>query len=170
MSDDNTVEKTLPKTPEQVEVTAPLMIRPDLTNEEAILEATRAVRLRIANQILLTGDISEDEKKVNSLGKMLDGLDKQIFTARRVASLDKAADAASDVANAFNNFLSRQGTRVVRHNGDENKNTDGYRPVVPEIPLVELKEGELAPVGEKIDVEGIISTAFARRAPEDDED
>lgn len=170
MSDDNTVEKTLPKTPEQVEVTAPLMVRPDLTNEEAILEATRSVRLRIANQILLSGDISEDEKKINSLGKMLDGLDKQIFTGRRVASLDKAADAASDVANAFNNFLSKQGTRVVRHSGDENRNTDGYRPTIPDIPLVELKEGELAPVGEKIDVEGIISTAFARREPEDDED
>ena len=170
MSDDNTVEKTLPKTPEQVEVTAPLMVRPDLTNEEAILEATRSVRLRVANQILLSGDISEDEKKINSLGKMLDGLDKQIFTGRRVAALDKAADAASDVANAFNNFLTKQGSRVIRHDGDEKGNPDGYRPTVPDIPMVELKEGELAPVGEKVDVESIISTAFRRPDPEDDED
>ena len=61
----------------------------------------------------------------------------------------------------------QRGNIKIRRHDEEIEETQGYQPPVPAIPYVEVTEGELAPVGEQIDVKSIMMAAFAR--PEQDE-
>lgn len=141
----------------------------DVDDEESLLRQVQQARLRIANRIMEDDHAALDSKLVNSLDKMLNGMDKQILGKRRAEAAQKTAGAAQDVANALNNVvLGRPGVRIQRLDDAPEENT-GYQPAIPNIPAREHKEGELAPVGEKIDVESIMAVAFARPDSSDEE-
>lgn len=141
-------------------------------DDESLLRQTQQARVRIANHILETKDAHADSKLVGSLAKMIDGIDKQVLGKRRAEAADKTAGAQQDVANALNDWVrDKRGARIERHDAPIEGQNSGYQPTVPFIPAGNQGEGELAPVGEKVDVEQIMRSAFASRpvADEDDE-
>ncbi|QVW56100.1 hypothetical protein pEaSNUABM10_00237 [Erwinia phage pEa_SNUABM_10] len=142
----------------------------DVDDEESLLRQTRQARIRVANLIMEDENVHKDKDLVNSLEKMLSGVDRQILGKRRAEAAQKTAGAAQDVANALNSVvLGRPGVRIQRHDDNNEENT-GYQPALPNVPKQEHKEGELAPVGEKIDVNAIMAVAFARPGGSADEE
>ncbi|ANZ48528.1 hypothetical protein BIZ78_gp047 [Erwinia phage vB_EamM_Caitlin] len=143
----------------------------DVDDEESLLRQTQQARIKISNDLMQVPQMHLDSKLVSSLVKMLDGVDKQVLGKRRAEAADKSAGAQQDVANALNNWVrDKRGARIERHDGPPDGQNSGYQPAVPHIPDGEHGEGELAPVGEKIDVELIMKTAFAQRPVGDEDD
>lgn len=141
----------------------------EVDDEESLLRQVQQARLKIANDIMAETKVHLDSKLINSLDKMLNGLDKQVLGKRRADAASKTAGAAQDVANALNSWVrDKRGARIERHDGPPAENT-GYQPPLPNIPDGGQGEGELAPVGEKVDVNQIMATAFSQR-PIGDED
>lgn len=139
----------------------------DVDDEESLLRQTQQARVRIVNLILDDPQAHKDLKMVDRLGSLLNDVDKQIISKRRVAAAQKNSEANQDLANALNSILMQRGNIKIRRHDEEIEETQGYQPPVPVIPDVEVTEGELAPVGEQIDVKSIMMAAFAR--PEQDE-
>lgn len=140
-------------------------------DDESLLRQTQQARMRIANRIMEDDSAALDSKLVGSLSKMIDGIDKQVLGRRRAEAADKSAGAQQDVANALNDWVrDKRGARIERHDGPPEGENSGYQPTVPHIPDGGQDEGELAPVGEKIDVELIMKTAFAQRPIGDEDD
>lgn len=140
----------------------------EVDDNESLLRQTRQARIRIANSLMEVNNIHLDKDLVGSLEKMLSGVDRQILGKQRAEAATKTAGAAQDVANALNNVvLGRPGVRIQRLDEAPEENS-GYHPPLPNVPSREHKEGELAPVGEKIDVEAIMAVAFARPDAQDE--
>lgn len=140
-------------------------------DDESLLRQTQQARMRIANRIMEDDNAALDSKLVGSLSKMIDGIDKQVLGRRRAEAADKSAGAQQDVANALNNWVrEKRGARIERHDGPPEGENSGYQPTIPQIPDGGQGEGELAPVGEKIDVEQIMRSAFAQRPVGDEDD
>lgn len=141
----------------------------DINNEDDVLRFTQQARALALNQLLQTKDLGNDPKAVNSLSKLVDGMDKQVLTKRRIATAEKANEISGDVANTLNQWVTgKAGAKIQRH--DATGADTGHRPMVPLLPSATHKDGELAPVGAQVDVELIMKTAFSQRRPEDDED
>lgn len=134
----------------------------DVDDEESLLRQTQQARVRIVNLILDDPQAHKDLKTVDRLGSLLNDVDKQIISKRRVAAAQKNSEANQDLANALNSILMQRGNIKIRRHDEEIEETKGYQPPVPVIPDVEVTEGELAPVGEQIDVRSIMTAAFAR--------
>lgn len=134
----------------------------DVDDEESLLRQTQQARVRIVNLILDDPQAHKDLKTVDRLGSLLNDVDKQIISKRRVAAAQKNSEANQDLANALNSILMQRGNIKIRRHDEEIDETQGYQPPVPVIPDVEVTEGELAPVGEQIDVKSIMTAAFAR--------
>ncbi len=134
----------------------------DVDDEESLLRQTQQARVRIVNLILDDPQAHKDLKTVDRLGSLLNDVDKQIISKRRVAAAQKNSEANQDLANALNSILMQRGNIKIRRHDEEVEETQGYQPPVPVIPDVEVTEGELAPVGEQIDVRSIMTAAFAR--------
>lgn len=134
----------------------------DVDDEESLLRQTQQARVRIVNLILDDPQAHKDLKTVDRLGSLLNDVDKQIISKRRVAAAQKNSEANQDLANALNSILMQRGNIKIRRHDEEIEETQGYQPPVPAIPNVEVTEGELAPVGEQIDVKSIMMAAFAR--------
>ncbi|ELW5301202.1 hypothetical protein SH780_000199 [Shigella flexneri] len=134
----------------------------DVDDEESLLRQTQQARVRIVNLILDDPQAHKDLKTVDRLGSLLNDVDKQIISKRRVAAAQKNSEANQDLANALNSILMQRGNIKIRRHDEEIEETQGYQPPVPVIPDVEVTEGELAPVGEQIDVKSIMTAAFAR--------
>lgn len=134
----------------------------DVDDEESLLRQTQQARVRIVNLILDDPQAHKDLKTVDRLGSLLNDVDKQIISKRRVAAAQKNSEANQDLANALNSILMQRGNIKIRRHDEEVEETQGYQPPVPVIPDVEVTEGELAPVGEQIDVKSIMTAAFAR--------
>ena len=134
----------------------------DVDDEESLLRQTQQARVRIVNLILDDPQAHKDLKTVDRLGSLLNDVDKQIISKRRVAAAQKNSEANQDLANALNSILMQRGNIKIRRHDEEIDETQGYQPPVPVIPNVEVTEGELAPVGEQIDVRSIMTAAFAR--------
>ncbi|ENY3894891.1 hypothetical protein ACFXH4_000095 [Shigella flexneri] len=134
----------------------------DVDDEESLLRQTQQARVRIVNLILDDPQAHKDLKTVDRLGSLLNDVDKQIISKRRVAAAQKNSEANQDLANALNSILMQRGNIKIRRHDEEIEETQGYQPPVPVIPNVEVTEGELAPVGEQIDVRSIMTAAFAR--------
>lgn len=134
----------------------------DVDDEESLLRQTQQARVRIVNLILDDPQAHKDLKTVDRLGSLLNDVDKQIISKRRVAAAQKNSEANQDLANALNSILMQRGNIKIRRHDEETEETQGYQPPVPVIPDVEVTEGELAPVGEQIDVKSIMTAAFAR--------
>lgn len=134
----------------------------DVDDEESLLRQTQQARVRIVNLILDDPQAHKDLKTVDRLGSLLNDVDKQIISKRRVAAAQKNSEANQDLANALNSILMQRGNIKIRRHDEEIEETQGYQPPVPVIPDVEVTEGELAPVGEQIDVRSIMTAAFAR--------
>ncbi|HCM8676919.1 TPA: hypothetical protein N4790_004667, partial [Shigella sonnei] len=130
--------------------------------EESLLRQTQQARVRIVNLILDDPQAHKDLKTVDRLGSLLNDVDKQIISKRRVAAAQKNSEANQDLANALNSILMQRGNIKIRRHDEEIEESQGYQPPVPVIPDVEVTEGELAPVGEQIDVRSIMTAAFAR--------
>lgn len=142
----------------------------EVDDEESLLRQTQQARIRIANGIMGEQGVHKDKELVNSLQKMLDGIDKQVLGKRRAEAANKTAGAAQDVANALNGWVrEKRAPRLSRHDELPEENA-GYQPPVPPVPKGNIKEGELAPVGEKVDVETIMATAFAQQRPDQSEE
>lgn len=134
----------------------------DVDDEESLLRQTQQARVRIVNLILDDPQAHKDLKTVDRLGSLLNDVDKQIISKRRVAAAQKNSEANQDLANALNSILMQRGNIKIRRHDEEIEESQGYQPPVPVIPDVEVTEGELAPVGEQIDVKSIMTAAFAR--------
>lgn len=134
----------------------------DVDDEESLLRQTQQARVRIVNLILDDPQAHKDLKTVDRLGSLLNDVDKQIISKRRVAAAQKNSEANQDLANALNSILMQRGNIKIRRHDEEVEESQGYQPPVPVIPDVEVTEGELAPVGEQIDVRSIMTAAFAR--------
>lgn len=134
----------------------------DVDDEESLLRQTQQARVRIVNLILDDPNAHKDLKTVDRLGSLLNDVDKQIISKRRVAAAQKNSEANQDLANALNSILMQRGNIKIRRHDEEVEQNQGYQPPVPNIPNVEVSEGELAPVGEQIDVKSIMTSAFAR--------
>ncbi|QXO09675.1 hypothetical protein pEaSNUABM11_00251 [Erwinia phage pEa_SNUABM_11] len=141
----------------------------DINNEDDVLRFTQQVRMLALNQVSLTKDLGSDHKAINSLAKLADGMDKQVLTKKRIATAEKANEISSDVANTLNQWVTgKAGAKIQRH--DAPGADTGHRPMIPILPSVIHKEGELAPVGSQVDVEQIMKTAFSQRRPTDEDD
>lgn len=140
----------------------------DIDDDDALMRHTQHLRIAVIDQLMDQSGYANDPKAVGSLQKMMDGIDKQVLGKRRAAAADKSNAINSDLANTLNEWVTQKaGARIQRH--DEAPET-GYRPPAADIPSVAHGEGELAPVGELINVEDIMKAAFASRRPVDDED
>lgn len=143
----------------------------EVDDEESLLRQVQLARLKIANDIMAEPKVHADPKLVSSLDKMLNGIDKQVLGKRRAEAANKSAGAQQDVANALNNWVrEKRGARIERHDGPPEGENTGYQPPIPIIPDGGQAEGELAPVGEKIDVNQIMATAFSQRPLEDEDE
>lgn len=144
----------------------------DVDNEDSLLRQTQQLRVKLVTDMVNDGQVHKDLKAVDRIERLINGIDKQVMTKRKIKAAERGAEATQDLANSLNGFLmNRAGVGIKRHDDEEDLN-NGYQPTVPQIAAVRPpKEGELAPVGEKIDVDQIMSTAFANRRPDsDDED
>ncbi|ANZ48805.1 hypothetical protein BIZ83_gp048 [Erwinia phage vB_EamM_ChrisDB] len=143
----------------------------EVDDVESLLRQTRQARIRIANDIMAEQGVHKDKDLVGSLEKMLAGVDKQILGKQRAEAASKSAGAQQDVANALNNWVrDKRGARIERHDGPPEGENSGYQPAIPHIPDGGQGEGELAPVGEKVDVEQIMKTAFSQRPVDEDDE
>lgn len=143
----------------------------EVDDEESLLRQVQQARLKIANDIMSEPKVHMDSKLVGSLDKMLNGIDKQVLGKRRAEAANKSAGAQQDVANALNNWVrEKRGARIERHDGPPSDENTGYQPPLPSVPDGGQGEGELAPVGEKIDVNQIMAAAFAQRPVGDEGD
>lgn len=143
----------------------------EVDDAESLLRQTRQARIRIANEIMSMDGVHKDKDLVGSLEKMLSGVDKQVLGKQRAEAASKSAGAQQDVANALNSWVrDKRGARIERHDTPPDGENSGYQPTIPHIPDGDQGEGELAPVGEKIDVEQIMKTAFAQRPVGDEDD
>ena len=139
----------------------------EVDDEESLLRQTQQARVRIVNLILDDPNAHKDLKTVDRIGTLLNDLDKQIISKRRVAAAQKNSEANQDLANALNTILMQRGNVKIKRHDEEPDENNGYQPTLPDIPNVEISDGELAPVGEQIDVKSIMTAAFAR--PSSDE-
>jgi len=141
----------------------------DITNEDELLRLTQRVRVSALNDLMHVPKLGQDPKAVNSLAKLADGIDKQIQTGRRIKASEKANEVNGDLANTLNAWVTgKMGAKIQRH--DAPPTDGGHRPIIPALPDVVHKEGELGPVGESIDVEGIMAIAFKSQRQREEEE
>ncbi|ANZ50399.1 hypothetical protein PHOBOS_209 [Erwinia phage vB_EamM_Phobos] len=132
----------------------------DVSDDVAIERHTQQIRITVADGIMSKPAAALDKDEINSLNKMLSGIDAQVTNRRRIAAQDKSAEKMGDLANAINQVLTeRLGAKIQRHDDDEAVEGD-WSPVIPEIPSVTHIDGELSSVGETIDVEEIMANEF----------
>lgn len=144
----------------------------NVDDEDSLLRETQQLRVRLANDMAAEAGVHKDLKAVDSIDRLLNSVDKQIMTKRKIQAAVKGAEATQDLANGLNNFLmQRAGVGIKRHDGPPAENT-GYQPPRPQIELIEMNPGQLAPVGDAIDVSNIMSAAYSRveQTSEDAED
>lgn len=134
----------------------------DIADDVALERHTQRVRVTITDAIMSKPAASLDKDEINSLNKMLSGIDAQITNRRRIAAQEKSADKVGDLANAINQVLTeRLGAKIQRHDDPPETNTD-YHPPIPDIPAAKHIDGELSAVGETIDVEEIMNNEFSK--------
>ncbi|QXO09923.1 hypothetical protein pEaSNUABM38_00201 [Erwinia phage pEa_SNUABM_38] len=134
----------------------------DVADDVALERHTQGIRVVVADAIMAKPASSLDKDEINSLNKMLSGIDGQITNRRRIAAQEKSADKVGDLANAINQILGeRLGAKIQRH--DEPADVPGdYHPEIPDIPAANHIDGELSAVGESIDVEQIMENEFSK--------
>ncbi|HHS7556428.1 TPA: hypothetical protein ACTPQ1_004720 [Salmonella enterica] len=144
----------------------------DVDNEDSLLRQTQQLRIKLVTDMVNDGQIHKDLKAVDRVERLINGIDKQVMTKRKIKAAERGAEATQDLANSLNGFLmQRAGVRIARHDDTPEDLNGGYQPTVPEIAGSRpIKDGELAPVGEKIDVDAIMSAAFSSRRPQDDDE
>lgn len=136
----------------------------DAADEEAVLRRTQDLRLRIVSRMAAQTDIHHDVKMLAQLDKFLAGADKQVLNLRRLKVMERGADAAESVAQTLDRYVAERGAKLARH--DAPPEAGDYRPTVPTLPKFEMKDGELDPVGQNIDVEEIIHKSLEKMRPE----
>lgn len=137
-----------------------------IDDDDAILNHTKRARLTVLDSIMVKDASQLSDKEIANIGKMADGVDKQILTKKRLDVASQGNEKIGDLANVLNNLVIGQaGVKITRHD-DDAADVDGYQPVVPEIPRANFIAGELAAVGESIDVESIIRDEFDRTRSE----
>lgn len=134
----------------------------DIADDVAVERHTQRIRVTVADAIMSKPAASLDKDEINSLNKMLSGIDSQVTNRRRIAAQEKSAEKTGDLANAIAQVLGdRLGAKIQRHD-DAPTEGEGYHPVIPDIPSATHADGELAPVGEAIDVEEILNSEFSK--------
>ncbi|ANZ50668.1 hypothetical protein STRATTON_243 [Erwinia phage vB_EamM_Stratton] len=144
----------------------------NVDDEDSLLRETQQLRIRLANDMAAEPKVHTDLKAVDRIDRLLNSVDKQIMSKRKIKAAEKGAEATQDVANALNGFLmQRAGVGIKRHDAPPSENT-GYQPPLPQIDDVEMNPGQLAPVGDAIDVGNIMASAYSRakQTSEDAED
>lgn len=144
----------------------------DVDNEDSLLRQTQQLRVKLVTDMVNETEVHKDLKAVDRIERLINGIDKQVMTKRKISAAEKGAEATQDLANSLNGFLmTRAGIGIKRHDDDNDLNT-GYQPTIPTIAAKRPpKDGELAPVGEQVDVTTIMAASFAKHRPqEDDED
>ncbi|QVW55254.1 hypothetical protein pEaSNUABM29_00214 [Erwinia phage pEa_SNUABM_29] len=144
----------------------------DVDNEDSLLRQTQQLRVKIVTDMTNEAGFHTDLKAIDRVERLINGIDKQVMTKRKIKAAEKGAEATSDLANSLNGFLmQRGGLHIGRHDDTPEDLNGGYQPVIPEIVAARpTKDGELAPVGEKVDVDSIMAAAFKSRPQDDDED
>ncbi len=131
-----------------------------IEDDDAILNHTKRVRLTVLDAIMSKPALGLSDKEIANLGKMADGIDKQVLSKKRLDVQQQGNEKIGDLANVLNNLVIGQaGVKITRHD-DDHTDTEGYQPTIPEIPEAKFIAGELAAVGESIDVEAIIRDEF----------
>ena len=97
----------------------------DVDDEESLLRQTQQARVRIVNLILDDPQAHKDLKTVDRLGSLLNDVDKQIISKRRVAAAQKNSEANQDLANALNSILMQRGNIKIRRHDEEIDETQG---------------------------------------------
>lgn len=134
----------------------------DIADDAALERHTQRVRVTIVDAIMNKPAAALDKDEINSLNKMLSGIDSQVTNRRRIAAQEKSAEKTGDLANAIAQVLGdRLGAKIQRHD-DVPEEGEGYHPTIPDIPSANHADGELAPVGESIDVEEILNSEFSK--------
>lgn len=144
----------------------------NVDDDDSLLRETQQLRVRIVNDMAAEAQVHRDLKSIDRIDRLLNSVDKQILTRHKIKAAEKGAAATQDVANALNGFLmQRAGVGIKRHDEISSENT-GYQPPLPQIDNVEMNPGQLAPVGDTIDVSQIMASAYSREkaSSEDDED
>jgi len=139
----------------------------DPTNEDDVLKRTQDLRLRIAAKMSCDQNIQSDMKALAQLNKLIDGADKQVFSSRKMRLMERDTAAAESVAAVLDRYVTESGATIKRHDGDEP--AGDYRPQRPQLPNFQMKEGELAPVGQTVDVDSIMATALQKLRPGDED-
>ncbi|UQT03095.1 hypothetical protein TOTORO_02320 [Serratia phage vB_SmaS-Totoro] len=80
------------------------------TNDDDRLEFTQSIRMMAVNQLIEGGKVPTDKDSINSLSKLLDGIDKQAIGKKRIQVADKANENDERIAH----LLEEMSTRVVR--------------------------------------------------------
>ncbi|ATA65419.1 hypothetical protein CPT_Moabite_167 [Serratia phage Moabite] len=79
-------------------------------NDDDRLEFTQSIRMMAVNQLVTDGKVPTDKDSINSLSKLLDGIDKQVIGKKRIQVADKANENDERIAH----LLEEMSTRVVR--------------------------------------------------------
>lgn len=135
----------------------------DPADEAAVLQRTQDLRMRIVSRIAAQSDVHHDVKMLGQLEKLLTSADKQVLNLRRLKVMERGADAAESVAQTLDRYVAERGAKLARH--DAPPEDGDYRPTVPTLPKFEMKDGELDPVGQNIDVEEIIHKSLEKMRP-----
>ncbi|EBS0563218.1 hypothetical protein DTU56_08825 [Salmonella enterica subsp. enterica serovar Muenchen] len=134
----------------------------DIADDVALERHTQRIRVTVADAIMSKPAANLDKDEINSLNKMLSGIDTQVTNRRRIAAQEKSSEKMGDLANAINQVLTeRLGAKIARHDEPPENNTD-YHPEIPDIPAANHIDGELSSVGETIDVEEIMNNEFSK--------
>lgn len=144
----------------------------NVDDEDSLLRETQQLRIRLANDMAAESQVHKDLKAVDRIDRLLNSVDKQILSKRKIKAAEKGAEATQDVANALNGFLmQRAGVGIKRHDAPPEENV-GYQPPRPRIENIDMNPGQLAPVGDAIDVGHIMQSAYSRskQTSEDDAD
>ena len=85
---------------EQKEMPAELLIRVPELKSESVLDLTMKLRYDMLRQYLASGQLPEDAKDASIIIKLLDGMDKQDLTTKRLDIERDHASANSEIAKA----------------------------------------------------------------------
>lgn len=144
----------------------------NLQDEEEVLSYTKIVKHQLAQKFAADALNNGDTKCGNLAAKLLDSLDKAVFTNRKIKVEDKNADTNAALAAQAAEILDSHNLKVTRHSESI---TDGvYEEVtfdVSAMPTISLKDG-IADVGTgEVDISEIVSKGLSRMgSSQEDED
>ncbi|EIN7676968.1 hypothetical protein LPQ46_004541, partial [Salmonella enterica] len=65
----------------------------DVDNEDSLLRQTQQLRVKLVTDMVNDGEVHKDLKAVDRIERLINGIDKQVMTKRKIKAAEKGAEA-----------------------------------------------------------------------------